>query len=118
MTDPDAPGAFLDRLVKQQWETAAKHAWAQYQKRGRGVIVFTLQDPGTEDRAPLRYMTFSADQGEIERSNMAMLYQLTQHYAPREEAVIAAVLPDGRTVFDVYRRTPTPSELGDAASQG
>ena len=111
MADIDNPGAFLNQLVDQQWETAARHAWAQYQERGRGAIVFSLRNPGDEDREPLRYLTFSDERDEIERSSMAMLYRLTERYDPREEVVIAAVLPDDRTVFDVFGRTPAPPEI-------
>lgn len=114
MTDLDDPGAFLNDLAERQWETAARHAWKQYQARGRGAIVFSLRNPGAEDHEPLRYLTFSGDESEIEQSAMAVLHRLVKQYDPREEVVIAAVLPDDRTVFDVYERSPTPAELAAA----
>lgn len=103
------PGELLQRLVSAQWETIAQQAWAQYQQRGRGAVVFSLQEPGSEDRAPLRYLTFKGPREEIEASTMAMLYRLVESYDPETEAVVAAVLPDERTVFDTFSETPLPA---------
>ncbi len=115
MPDIGNPGAFLNRLVDEQWETAARHAWRQYQSRGRGAVVFSLRSPGTDEREPLRYLTFSGDADDIAQSSMAMLHRLVQNYDPHDEVVVAAVLPDDRTVFDVYAHTPTPAELSSSA---
>lgn len=102
------PGPLLDRIATTQWETIARHAWSQYQHRGRGAIVVSLQNPGAEGEEPLRYLTFQGDRDEIAESSMAMLHQLVESYDPRTEAVVAIVLPDERTVFDVFSETPHP----------
>lgn len=109
MARSDDPAALLERIVTAQWETVARQAWMQYQQRGRGAVVFSLQSPGTRGKAPLRYLTFKGAREEIEESAMAMLYRLVESYDPSEEAVVAVVLPDGRTVFDVFSRTPHPA---------
>lgn len=115
MPSVDNPGDLLERLVDKQWETAARHAWSQYQQRGRGAIVFSLRHPGASEREPLRYLTFTGDAEDIAQSSMATLNQLVERYDPREEVVIAAVLPDDRTVFDVYARNPAPVDTADAS---
>lgn len=106
----DDPGRLLKRIATTQWETIARHAWSQYQHRGRGAIVVSLQDPGADREEPLRYLTFRGDRDEIAQSAMAMLHQLVASYDPREEAVVAVVLPDERTVFDVFSKAPSPAD--------
>jgi len=104
------PADLLDRLVDSHWSTVAKHAWTQYQNRGRGAIVFTVEASAEEgDRTPLRYLTFS-DEEAARNSSFAKLHDLVGSYHPDREAVVAAVLPDDRTVFDVYERDPAPPE--------
>ncbi len=107
------PGPLLERIVATQWATIARHAWAQYRQRGRGAIVVSLQHPSTEGEEPLRYLTFRGDRDEIAQSAMAQLHQLVESYDPEAEAVVAVVLPDERTVFDVFAESPPPE---DAAS--
>lgn len=109
MTSINDPGALLQKVVAAQWDTVARQAWTQYEQRGRGAVVFSLQEPGTRGKEPLRYLTFKGERDEIEASAMAMLYRLVASYDPREEAVVAVVLPDGRTVFDVFSETPHPA---------
>lgn len=109
MTAPN-PGDLLNTLVETHWPTAARHAWRQYQQRGRGAIVFPVDaNADASDRTPLRYLTFTdpdaAQDGTFER-----LYDLVTSYDPENEVVAAAVLPDDRTVFDVYERAPAPPE--------
>jgi hypothetical protein len=109
MPDP-SPGALLNDLVASHWETAARHAWRQYEDRGRGAIVFpvTAAQEGGE-RQPLRYLTFSDPEAAAEGS-FSTLYRLVREYDPKREVVVAAVLPDETTVFDVYEETPAPPE--------
>lgn len=112
MSPPD-PAALLNRLVDTHWSTAARHAWRQYQQRGRGAVVFTVQqsaDPN--ERTPLRYLTFT-DSSAAEDGSFAKLHELVRSYDPEREAVIAAVLPDERTVFDVYEREPAPPDASE-----
>jgi len=103
-----APGDVLNRLVDAHWATAARHAWRQYQNRGRGAIVFTV-DPSAseEERTPLRYLTFN-DAAAAQTGSFAKLHELVASYDPERQVVAAAVLPDERTVFDVYERAPAP----------
>lgn len=110
MASMDDPGALLQQLVAAQWETIARQAWAQYEKRGRGAVVFSLQQPGRREKEPMRYLTFKGPREEIEASTMAMLYRLVESYDPHTEAVVAVVLPDDRTVFDVFSETPHPAD--------
>lgn len=107
MSSPD-PAALLNQLVDTHWETAARHAWRQYQERGRGAIVFTVT-PSADDneRTPLQYLTFT-DSAAAKQGAFAKMHELVRSYDPRREVVIAAVLPDERTVFDVYERDPSP----------
>lgn len=107
------PADLLNRLVDAHWTTAARHAWRQYQERGRGAIVFTVKEsPEPNERTPLRYLTFT-DPSAAERGRFSKLYDLVSSYEPEREIVMAAVLPDGRTVFDVYEKTPSPVETSD-----
>ena len=104
------PGDLLTGLVETHWETAARHAWRQYQQRGRGAIVFPVEpDADDSKRTPLQYLTFTdeeaAAQGAFDR-----LHELVETYDPSTQVVAAAVLPDERTVFDVYERSPSPPE--------
>lgn len=105
-----SPGELLNNLIDQYWTTAARHAWRQYQNRGRGAIVFTV-DPTADDgeRTPLRYLTFT-DAEAAEEGAFSKLYELIQSYDPESEVVVAAVLPDDRTVFDVHTGTPHPPD--------
>ena len=105
-----SPADVLDDLVDQYWTTAARHAWRQYQTRGRGVIVFTV-DPSADDgeRTPLRYLTFT-DAEAAEEGAFSKLHELVRSYNPEREVVVAAVLPDNRTVFDVHADTPAPPD--------
>ncbi len=105
-----SPGALLDDLVDQYWTTAARHAWRQYNDRGRGAIVFTV-DPSAPDneRTPLRYLTFT-DEAAAEDGAFSKLHELVRSYDPEREIVVAAVLPDDRTVFDVHADTPAPPD--------
>lgn len=107
------PGAFLNELVESRWELIARQAWQQYQDRGRGVVVFQISHPGAEEEQPLRYLTFSGDPEEIEQSSMSAMYRLVREYEPREQAVVAAELPNGHTVFDVFAREPDPAGAQD-----
>lgn len=108
MSDP-TPGDLLNELVDSHWETAARHAWRQYEQRGRGAIVFPVESLGEEERQPLRYLTFS-DPDAAANGAFSILYRLVQDYDPETEVVIAAALPDDNTVFDVYRRSPVPPD--------
>ena len=112
---PDDPAPLLNDLVASRWETIARHAWQQYEERGRGAIVYPLQPSDTDapaasdTRTPLRYLTFNdADAGR--HGSFAKLFELVSTYDPERDAVVALLLPDERTVFDVYRRTPPPPE--------
>lgn len=106
----DDPGLLLKRFTATHWPTIARHAWSQYQDRGRGAIVMSLQDTRASGQQPLRYLTFRGDADEIAQSSMAMLHRLVASYDPREEAVVAIVLPDDRTVFDVFAQSPSPAD--------
>lgn len=101
------PEDLLNHLVDSHWDTAARHAWRQYEERGRGAIVFPVEASGDGERQPLRYLTFSDEEAAAEGS-FSTLYQLVQTYDPKEQVVIAATLPDESTVFDVYERDPAP----------
>lgn len=103
------PEDLLNDLVDSHWTTAARHAWKQYDERGRGAIVFPVDPTADGDRQPLRYLTFT-DEDAAAGGAFAKLYELVQTYDPTEQVVIAAALPDDRTVFDVYTRTPPPPE--------
>jgi hypothetical protein len=109
MPTPD-PATLLNQLVDTHWDTAARHAWRQYNQRGRGAVVFTVR-PSTNDneRTPLKYLTFS-DESAAQKGNFAKLYELIQSYDPDTEVVAAAQLPDDRTVFEVYDRPPPPPD--------
>lgn len=114
MEPSEDPGAFLEQLVEQEWTTIARHAWHQYEQRGRGVIVFSLRYPGEDRKEPLRYMTFTADdEDEIRKSSMAVMYDLVQKYDPETEVIVAAILPNEHTVFDTFSRDPAPVKAGD-----
>jgi hypothetical protein len=104
----DDPGPLLKRIATTHWQTIARHAWSLYQDRGRGAIVLSMQDPGASGKQPLRYLTFRGDRDEIAKSSMAMLHELVASYDPHQEAVVAVILPDDRTVFDVFAKTPPP----------
>lgn len=111
MTDP---GTLLKQLIDTHWTTAARHAWRQYEQRGRGAIVFTVRPSAPDnERTPLRYLTFN-DPTAARKGTFAKLYELVHSYDPEEQVVAAAVLPDERTVFDVYDRTPTPPEAASS----
>jgi hypothetical protein len=103
------PDDLLNDLVDAHWATAARHAWRQYDQRGRGAIVFPVAGSSEGERRPLRYLTFS-DEEAAEGGAFSTLYRLVQDYDPERQVVIAAVLPDESTVFDVYERTPPPPE--------
>lgn len=107
------PAALLNRLVDRHWTTAARHAWRQYQERGRGAIVFSVQEEQTSnERTPLQYLTFT-DPEAAEDGQFAKMLELVRSYEPKQEVVVAAVLPDGRTVFDVYQQEPSPPEASE-----
>lgn len=109
MNDPD-PGRLLNELVDQHWETAARHAYRQFQDRGRGAIVFPVEADAQESRrTPLRYLTFT-DEEAAQNGAFTRLYRFVESYDPKREIVAAAELPDERTVFDVYERVPPPPE--------
>lgn len=123
MTAPTDPGALLNELATTYWTTAARHAWSQFQERGRGAIVFPVGDAsppealGDETASsggtqPLRYLTFNRSDAVVTDGPFAKLFELIQTYDPEEEVVLAAVLPDERTVFDVYQRDPAPPDAG------
>jgi hypothetical protein len=101
------PDDLLNDLVDAHWATAARHAWRQYDQRGRGAIVFPVATSAEGERQPLRYLTFS-DEEAAASGAFAALYRLVQTYDPEHQVVVAAVLPDESTVFDVYERTPPP----------
>ena len=110
MSEP-TPGDLLNDLVDSHWDTAARHAWRQYQERGRGAIVFPVASNSNDngDRQPLRYLTFSDEDAAAEGA-FSKLYELVESYDPETQVVIAVVLPDERTVFDLYEQTPAPPE--------
>ena len=109
MSTPD-PGTLLNQLVDTHWETAARHAWRQYQQRGRGAIVFPVQSAADEsERTPLRYLTFN-DASAAQEGAFSTLHVLVRSYDPEQEIVAAAQLPDERTVFEVYGREPAPPQ--------
>lgn len=109
MSSPD-PGPLLNQLIDTHWDTAARHAWRQYDQRGRGAIVFRVQpDADENERTPLQYLTFS-DESAARDGAFSKLYELVTTYDPAREVVAAAVLPDERTVFDVYEQEPAPPE--------
>lgn len=115
------PGALLDHVAETHWKTVARQGWRQYQQRGRGAVVFPTPQSGDADEsgtAPLRYLTFRGTDAEIKASAMRMLHHLTTTYDPAREVVLAMILPDDRTVFDVYARMPAPESLGDAEPPG
>lgn len=104
------PGPLLNQLVDTHWETAARHAWRQYNQRGRGAIVFPVQSAANEsERTPLKYLTFN-DESEAQDGAFSTLLKLVRSYDPEREIVAAAQLPDERTVFEVYEREPLPPE--------
>jgi len=103
------PGDLLNDLVESHWDTAARHAWKQYDHSGRGAIVFPVAPEADGERQPLRYLTFSDEEAAAEGS-FSKLYELVQAYDPETQVVIAAALPDDRTVFDLYERTPAPPD--------
>lgn len=109
MPTPD-PGPLLNELIEAHWDTAARHAWRQYNQRGRGAVVFSVQPTANEDeQTPLKYLTFT-DASAAREGAFSQLYELVQSYDPEQEVVAAAVLPDDRTVFEVYEREPPPPE--------
>jgi hypothetical protein len=113
---PD-PEALLNRLAEERWTLVARHAWRQYQDRGRGAIVFRLDAEGqmSAGREPLRYVTFPEASGEPDPGPFRMLYRLVQSYDPETEAVVAAQIGGSTTVFDVYQGDPPPP-AADAGS--
>lgn len=72
--------------------------------------MFTV-DPSADDgeRTPLRYLTFT-DEEAAEEGAFSKLHELVRSYNPEREVVVAAVLPDNRTVFDVHTDTPAPPD--------
>lgn len=112
MPPPD-PGTLLNQLVDTHWETAARHAWRQFQQRGRGAIVFPLHSEGVQDdaseRTPLKYLTIN-DESAAKEGAFSKLHELVRTYDPEQEIVAAAVLPDERTVFEVYDHEPAPPQ--------
>ena len=109
MPAPD-PSSLLNRLVDEHWDTAARHAWRQYDQRGRGAIVFTVQpDADRNRRTPLKYLTFN-DESAAEDGAFSKLHDLVRAYDPEQQIVAAAILPDERTVFEVYGREPHPPQ--------
>jgi hypothetical protein len=107
MPAPD-PAALLNQLADDHWDTAARHAWRQYNQRGRGAVVFAVR-PSADDgeRTPLKYLTFN-DKSAAREGPFATLYELVQSYDPERELIAAAQLPDERTVFEVYAQEPPP----------
>ena len=119
LPDTENPGMLLDHIAEAHWRTIARQGWRQHQQRGRGAVVFpTPQSGDAEDgsTAPLQYLTFKGSDDDISASTMKMLHHLTTTYDPAREVVLAVVLPDDRTVFDVYERTPSPESLGENES--
>lgn len=104
------PGTLLNQLVDTHWDTAARHAWKKHSQRGRGVIIFPVQ-PSADDaeRTPLKYLTFN-DSSAAAEGKFSKLYELVRSYDPERQIVAAAMLPDDRTVFEVYEQTPPPPE--------
>jgi len=114
MRNTSNPGALLNHIAETHWPTIARQGWQQYQKRGRGAVVFPTPPSGDAEEggtAPLRYLTFKGADADIAASAMKMLHHLTTTYDPAREVVLAVVLPDDRTVFDVYAHTPSPEAL-------
>jgi len=109
MSPPD-PGTLLNQLVDTHWTTAARHGWRQYQQRGRGAVVFTVQpSSNTNERTPLKYLTFN-DESAAQDGAFTKLYELVATYDPEREIVAVAQLPDDRSVFEAYAQDPPPSE--------
>jgi hypothetical protein len=112
MPPPD-PGTLLNELVDAHWETAARHAWRQYEQRGRGAVVFTVQPEDVRDtaseRTPLKYLTFN-DESAAQEGAFSKLLELVHEYDPEQEIVAAAVLSEEQTVFEVYDHEPAPPE--------
>ncbi len=107
---PSDPGPLLTRLVDTHWDTAARHAWRQYNQRGRGAIVFTVQpEAEANERTPLKYLTFN-DESAAQDGAFSKLHDLVRTYDPEQQVVAAAVLPDERTVFEVYEQEPHPPQ--------
>lgn len=116
MPDTSNPGALLNHIAETHWHTIARQGWRQYQQRGRGAVVFPTPQSGDAEEggtAPLQYLTFKGSDDDISASTMKMLHHLTTTYDPAREVVLAVVLPDDRTVFDVYARTPSPEAFAD-----
>ncbi|MFB6232078.1 MAG: hypothetical protein ABEL04_13080 [Salinibacter sp.] len=104
------PGTLLNQLVDTHWTTAARHAWREYNQRGRGAIVFTVQPSADEsERMPLKYLTFN-DESAAQQGSFAKLHELVRAYDPERQVVAVALLPDDRTVFEVYEQDPLPPE--------
>jgi len=109
MSSPN-PATVLNRLVDSHWDTAARHAWRQYNQRGRGAVVFPVKPSANDnERTPLKYLTFN-DESAAQEGAFAKLHELVRTYDPEEEIVAAAVLSDERTVFEVYEKEPVPPE--------
>ena len=104
------PATLLNQLVDTHWTTAARHAWNQYQQRGRGAVVFPVDPSGNDnEQTPLKYLTFN-DEAAAQTGPFAKLYELIETYDPETELIAAAQLPDDQTVFDVYEKTPSPPD--------
>ena len=117
MSDP-TPADVLNAAIEAHWKVVARHAYTQYERRGRGVIVLpTPTEADGEGRAPLRYLTFSSSGSDLEGSALQPLHNLVQTYTPDTQVVVALELPGGRTVFDVYERMPSPVTLATEASE-
>lgn len=109
MSSPN-PGTLLNQLVDRHWATAARHAWRQYNQRGRGAVVFPVRPSADEnEQTPLQYLTFN-DPAAAQEGAFAKLHELVRTYDPAQQVVAAAVLPDDRTVFEVYEQAPPPPE--------
>ena len=102
--------SFIDNLADTRWATLAKHAWRLYQERGRGAVVYPMQNDenGSDDaRTPLRYLTFT-DEKQAKSGPFSMLHHFVETYDPETQVVLVVQFPDESTVFELYERTPAP----------
>lgn len=108
---PSNPEAVLDAFAEKYWPLAAKHAWSMYQRRGRGAVVVRAQ-PGTpsEEREPLRYLTFRGTREDTQGSGLEVFRDLVDSYDPNTEIVLAIRFAEHVTVVDTYGMSPPPPE--------
>lgn len=111
MSDAFDREAFIDDFARSRWPTLAKHAWRMYGERGRGAVVYPVQEKAGNgsERAPLRYLTFT-DTEAAHSGPFSMLHHFVETYDPETQVVLVVQFPDESTVFDVYENSPPPRE--------